>query len=268
VRRLAFEEPIVIRNRIVVLSCAVLLGLGATPVRAQSALSPASPAMGIQRAFVSLEGGAQVTPNSSDSRVTYKLYGEDAVMSAGYETTTVPVIGARAGIRAWRRLVVGAGASLFTGNGPAAVTGRLPHPFFFQRPRAVEGTASSMTRDEAVFYGELGWLTPITPRMDVLLFAGPALFNATQGTATKLLFTEQYPFDAATFSGVETASKRVTATGFTAGADLCYRIGKVLRVGLLLRYSRATTDIEPVAGQPFEITLGGLQTTAGVRIRF
>ncbi len=266
--RLAFEEPIVMSNRIVMLSCAVLLGLGVTSVRAQGALTPASPAVGIQRAFVSLEGGAQVTPTSSDSSVTYKLYGEDAVVSAGYETKAVPVIGARAGTRVWRRLVVGAGASLFTSDGSAAVTGRLPHPFFFQRPRTVEGHASNITRNEAVFYGELGWLAPITRRIDVLLFAGPAFFNATQEAATKLSVSEQYPFDAATFGSVEVASKKVTATGFTAGADVSYRLGKALRVGILLRYSRATTDIEPVAGQPFEITLGGLQTTAGVRIRF
>ncbi|MDO8836962.1 MAG: outer membrane beta-barrel protein [Vicinamibacterales bacterium] len=265
---LAFKEPTGMKNRIVWLSCAALLGLSVTSVLAQSPSAPAGPAPGIQRAFVALEGGAQVTPTSAESSVTYKLYGEDAVLSAGYDTTVVPVIGARAGMRVWRRLVVGVGASLFGSNGSVTVTGRLPHPFFFQRPRTLDGTASGIKRDEAVIYGELGWLVPLSPRLDVLLFAGPAFFTATQEAATKLAFTEQYPFDTATFSSVEVVSKKVTATGFTVGADLAYRLGKAWRVGILLRYSYAPADVEPVAGQPFDITLGGLQTTAGLRIRF
>lgn len=256
------------RHRVVTLSCAALLVLGVASVSAQSAATPPGPATGIPQVFISLEGGAQVTPTSADSTVTYKLYGEDAVLDAGYRTRVVPVFGARLGMRVWRRFVVGAGASLFGSNGTATVNGRLPHPFFFQRPRTVEGNASSIKRDEAVIYGEVGWLAQVSPRIDVLVFAGPAFFNATQEAATKLVFTEQYPFDAATFTGVDVASKKVTATGFTVGADLAYMVGKTLRIGALIRYSYATTDVEPMAGQPFEITLGGLQTTAGIRIRF
>jgi hypothetical protein len=256
------------RHRIVALACAALLALGVTSVWAQSAAKPAGPAAGIPRMFLSLEAGAQVTPSSADSTVTYKLSGEDAVLDAEYKTRVVPVFGARLGMRVWRSLVVGAGASLFGSSGTATVNARLPHPFFFQRPRTVDGSVSNMKRNEAVFYGEVGWLAQISPRVDVLVFAGPAFFNATQETATKLLFTEQYPFDSATFSSVETASKKVTAAGFTVGADLTYRIGNTVRVGALIRYSYATTDVEPITGQPFEITLGGLQTTAGIRIRF
>ena len=251
-------------TRMLTLTIGALLACGAS---ATAQTAPTKPAAS-PRVFVAIDGGAQLTPTSADSTVTYKLYGEDAVLKAGYETKVVPVFGARLGARVWRRVVVGVGATLFTSNGDAAIDAQLPHPFFFQRRRAVEGSASSIKRDEAVVYGEVGWLAPVSDRIDLLVFGGPAFFSATQEVATKVQFTEQYPFDAATFSSVEAISKKVTSTGFTVGADVAYLITKSVRVGALIRFSHATADVEPLDKQPFRITLGGLQASAGVRFRF
>jgi hypothetical protein len=236
--------------------------LAAAPAAAQA------PAPGPAMVFISADAGMQVTTSTAESTVTYKLYGEDAVMKAAYEIPPAPVFGARAGVRIWRRLTVGAGVAVLTKDGTADIEATLPHPFFFQRPRQVEGTASGLKRDETAVYAEVGWIFPVTARLDVSAFAGPAFFQATQQTAVKVQYSESYPFDTATFVNVESVSTSVSATGFTVGADLAYRVTSTFGVGGVIRYSKASADIEPVAGQPFTLDLGGLHTTIGIRLRF
>lgn len=240
-----------------------------TGAASAAAQTPAGPARtGEPIGFLAVNGGMQVTTATATSSVTYKVYGEDARMDTTYKTEAGPVVGARAGIRVWRRLTLGAGVSLLSRNGSAAVTAKLPHPFYFQRPRDAEGSASAIKHDEAVVYGELGWMIPLDGRFDVMVFAGPAFFNATQEVAVKVQFSENYPFDTARFTSVESESKKVKATGFTIGADIGWRLGRSLGVTALIRYARATARVSPVSGQSFELDLGGLHTLAGVRIRF
>jgi len=261
------------RTWLALIAAAGLLA-AASPAAAQSQQATAPPqapraAAAIHpRVIVALEGGAQLTTMTSGSAVTFKLYGEDARLNVDYRTPVSPVYGARTGVRVWRQLMVGAGVTLFAGNRDAALTAALPHPFHFQRPRALEGTASALERDETAVYAEVGWHRRFGRKWDAVVFAGPAFFRATQEAATRVRFNEQYPYDTATYSDVDTASRKTNATGFTLGADVAYRIGRTFSAGALVRYARATADVTPVDGQRFRITLGGLQATAGLRLRF
>jgi hypothetical protein len=233
---------------------------------AQAAAQPGTGWMGF--GYLGADAGWQVTSTSSTSTIRYKVYGEDAVTKITYETKAGPVFGARGGVRVWRRLTLGAGITRFTDSTGATVEAQLPHPFFFQRPRSIAGTADAITREELVAYAEVGWVVPVHPRMDLMVFAGPAFFSAKQQVATKALYSETYPFDAATFAGVESSVKQQTSTGFTVGADFTYRFTTHVGVGGLLRFSRATVTVDPVPAQPVTFDLGGLQLSAGVRFRF
>ena len=248
--------------RILAFTLAAALVSGVVPAAAQ-----APPAWkGLVTASVDV--GIQATSTTAESTVTYKVYGEDASVKTSYDTKTGSVFGARAGVRVWRHLIVGGGFGLFSDSHAADVTAKIPHPFLFQRPRDVEGSAPGITRDESVVYGEIGWLLPLTAKIDMVVFGGPAFFSATQQAVVKLQYTETYPYDTATFSSADTVSKDVSATGYTVGADITYRFTKNVGVGALIRFSRATADGEPVAGQRFGIDLGGGQVTAGLRVRF
>jgi opacity protein-like surface antigen len=218
--------------------------------------------------YVTVDGGMQVTTTSGTSTVRYKVYGEDAVMKVTYETKAGPVYGARGGVRIWRRLTLGAGVSRFTDSTGAKVEAQLPHPFFFQRPRSIEGTADAITREELVAYAEVGWVVPVHRKMDLMVFAGPAFFSAKQEMANKPLYTETYPFDTASYSSVQSTMQKKSATGFTVGADVTYRVTTHVGVGGLLRFSQAKVKVDPVPGQPVTLDLGGLQVSAGVRFRF
>jgi hypothetical protein len=249
--------------RITAFTLAAMLALGG----AQAAAQPAGTG-GKRVWYVAVDGGMQVTSTSSTSTVRYKVYGEDAVMKVTYKTDASPVFGARGGVRVWRRLALGVGLTRFTDSTGAKVEAQVPHPFFFQRPRPFEGTADAITRREVVAYAEAGWVVPVDPKIDLTVFAGPAFFIAKQQTATKPLYTETYPFDTASYSGVQSAMKKKNAAGFTVGADFTYRVTTHVGVGGLLRFSRATVTVEPVPGQPVTLDLGGFQVSAGVRFRF
>jgi hypothetical protein len=266
------EVPIVKTIRILTTLSMLAAAWPAAAQSPQAAEVPHSPPAAVRpslpRLYLGLDGGAQLTTTVASSTVTFKVYGEDARLEADYRTKVALVLGSRAGVRVWRRMVVGVGASFFTSSRDADVTAAIPHPFFFQRPRNVDGAAKAVTRDEAAIYAEIGWQARVSPRIDVTVFAGPAFFRATQEAATRVRYTEQYPYDSATFSDADVVAKDVRATGVTLGADVSYRLSRTIQAGALLRYAYATATVTPVESQPFDVTLGGLQTTIGLRIRF
>lgn len=232
----------------------------------QATPTPAAPGRGL--VFIGIDGAGQVTSTSADSSVTYKVYGEDATLQATYKTKAVPAFGARAGIRVWRRLTVGGAVSRFTDSAAAAVTARVPHPFFFDRPRQIDGTAEDILREETVAYAEIGWTFALSRKMDLTLFAGPAFFTVRQEVAGRVLYAESYPYDSAAFTGVESTVKKASATGTTAGVDVTYLFSRSFGVGVLLRYSQATAEVTPADGRPVTLDLGGLQVGGGLRFRF
>ena len=148
-----------------------------------------------------------------------------------------------------------------------AISGSLPHPFQFNAFRKVEGTASGLDRLETVAAVEASWYVALKRRVDMLVFAGPAYFDVRQNMATSISFTEVYPYDSATFTGVESARVQGSAVGFTAGADVAYLLTKALGVGGELRYSYASATLKP-AGQRATVPLGGLQVSVSARFLF
>jgi hypothetical protein len=99
------------------------------------------------------------------------------------------------------------------------------------------------------------------------VFGGPAYIHVRQDMATKLKFTETYPYDSATFTGVDTASRSGGAVGATAGVDVSYLLTRRLGVGGEVRYSYAKTTLTP-STQPASVPLGGLQMAFVARLLF
>ena len=218
--------------------------------------------------YLHVDVGAQTMTPGFTSNVTFKLNGEDGTFKADYRFTSAPLITGRAGVRLWGNLGLGVGASRFSREGEANVSARLPHPFYFNQFRSVSGTATGLTREESMVSAELIWLLRPGKTLDVMLFAGPAYFTAYQDMVTMPRYTETYPFDSATFAGVESRTVRKTGVGFTAGADVSYLFNRHLGLGSIIRFSRATASFSAAPGSASSAGLGGLQTSAGLRIRF
>jgi hypothetical protein len=211
--------------------------------------------------------GAQLAGPDYTSTVTFKLHAEDATLVATSTSQVGPVFGVRGGMRVWKNLALGAGFGVSSASQRVGVSGRLPHPFMFKQFRDVQGTASGLNRVETMVALEASWLIAVRRRVDMFVFGGPAYINVGQDMATRIQFTEIYPYDTASFTGVESANVSGGAFGVTAGADVAYLVSKSLGVGGQLRYSYASATLSP-AGQPATVGLGGLQLSFSARVLF
>jgi hypothetical protein len=234
---------------------------------ARKPLPPRTSTVWKGRGFMVVGGGAQLAAPGYTSAVTFKLYAEDATLDASSKVQIGPVFGVRGGMRVWKNLAIGAGFGVSSTSQRVDVTGRLPHPFMFNQFREVTGTASGLDRFETMFAIEASWLIAVRRRVDMFLFAGPAYINVRQDMAVGIQFTEIYPYDTASFTGVESASLSGGAVGVTAGADVAYLVSKALGVGGQLRYSYASATLRP-ADQPATVGLGGLQLSVSARVLF
>lgn len=220
------------------------------------------------RGYIEVDGGAQASSSDFSSTVPFTLHGEDATFDATYTIKTGAIFAGRAGVRIWKNLAAGVGVTFFSKSGEAQIKGRLPHPFFFSKFREVTGTASGLTREEIAVSPEVSWLVVLSKKMDMMLFAGPAFFTLKQNLATKLQFTEVYPFDTATFTGVESNTVSQSVVGFTAGADVSYLFSKSFGIGGTIRFARASAQLSPAGGPKASINPGGVQAGVGLRLRF
>jgi len=219
------------------------------------------------RGFAVVSAGAQLAAPGYTSTALFKVHAENATLNADASIGAGPVFGARGGVRVWKNLAVGAGLELASTSQTLDVTGRLPHPFQFNQFREIEGTASGLDRAEALVAFEVSWYVALAGRVDMFVFGGPAYINVQQDMATRIRFTESYPYDTATFAGVETASVSGGGFGVTAGVDISYLMTKHVGIGGEVRYSYASTTLKP-SEQPAKVGLGGLQAAFGARVLF
>jgi hypothetical protein len=170
-------------------------------------------------------------------------------------------------VRVWKHFGVGVGFTSFSANGDAPVTGQIPHPFFFNRPRSVEGSVA-MERKETVVHVRAVVSSSASRKLQATAFAGPAFFSVDQTLADKLNYSEAYPFDSATFTSVTTRRVSTSKTGVGVGADLAYYFTRNIGVGLSGTYSKITFGLKAADESTVSVSAGGGIAGLGIRIRF
>jgi hypothetical protein len=214
-----------------------------------------------------LNGGVAIVPGRFTHAVTARINAEDAPIRS--ELTAAASAFAEGGVRMQfaSRITLGA-VGFFS---PATLSGRvdaqLPHPFYFNQPRQVSGDTSGLTRREAGAHLDVGYPLSIGSR-SVRLFGGPSLIRVEQALVTGIEYTDAYPFDTATFTGVTAARARRWAPGVNAGAETAWQLGRSSELAALVRYSRARVTLTSAAGDTAEVTAGGVHAGIGLRVRF
>ena len=115
------------------------------------------------RGFVAVNGGLQSGSKgfSQDRLIDSPLFGpEDGTLTARHPGGNATVFDVAAGARLWRQLGVGVGVSRLSRSETVGLTGQLPHPFFFDRPRAVDGTEAGVAREETALHVHARWGIP------------------------------------------------------------------------------------------------------------
>ena len=218
------------------------------------------------RVRVGINGGIQTASNTIHQAFTLQKNLEGASMTADIALKREPLFDAGLVVRVTGQFGVGVAVSYAMRDVNADVGARIPHPFFFDQPRAVTGTAT-VSRAETTTPVDAVWMMP-SRKVDVLLSAGPSLFYVIQTLVTDVLYMDAYPYDKATFTAAPTTNARKTVAGFNVGADVTVKLSAHVGVGGLLRFSRSSATFTAGTDNAVTSDVGGLQAGGGVRVGF
>jgi outer membrane protein with beta-barrel domain len=220
------------------------------------------------RLRVSVNAAAQVTSHTLTQSFTIPINVESAPISTSLDLTSAPMFDIGASYRILNRLAVGVSATSLSRSIDGTFQAKIPHPFFFNTLRPISGDLSGLTHKEVGAHIYAMYFVPVSSKLDVGIFGGPSHFSVKQDFVTDVDYTSSYPFDTATFTGAPTETVSRGATGYNVGADVSWRLSKVLAVGGLIRVTGASTTFTVASGNTIDADVGGLQTGAGVRIMF
>jgi hypothetical protein len=219
------------------------------------------------RVRVSVNGLAQaVTPQLSQA-ITLTKNAEPAPVLASAPRATVPGFDVGGAVRLWRNMGASVAISYLTRAAGANITAQIPHPFYFDQPRAIAGTVSNVTHAELATHVDGAVLLP-RERLEVMLFGGLSILRLSQDLVSDVTYADAYPFDTARF--VDAAKTRAAGTkvGYNAGADVAWRLSPAWGIGGLVRYVHATARLTIDGRDAGTRDAGGLQVGGGLRVRF
>jgi hypothetical protein len=220
------------------------------------------------RGFISVNGGFRATSSDFADSIVITRYVEQGSIDSSYFVDRGPQLDIAGGARLWRSLGGGVGVTRFSRSGPASVIARIPHPFFFNQLRQIEGEAEGLTHKELGVHLQVMAMLPVGQRLSVVVFGGPSFFRITRGLVDDVQYDDQYPYDSATFTAAGTSDTSATKLGFNAGADVGYFFARNVGVGGVIRFSGATVNLDASNGNTVAVDAGGFQAGAGLRLRF
>ena len=220
------------------------------------------------RGFVSINGGYQASSTDFRDSIAFTEFVEQGSIDSSYNVKSGPQLDIAGGARVWRSLGIGVGVTRFSKSGAASVAGKIPHPFFFNQPRSVEGEAAGLKREELAVHIQA---MAIVPGAKGCLLPSSQVHRSSasnKGSFRSCRYSQQYPYDTATFSGVDTSTPSESTIGFNVGADVGYFFARNVGIGGVIRFSRASADFTSIDGETLAVDAGGVQAGAGLRLRF
>jgi hypothetical protein len=213
------------------------------------------------KGFISVNGGAQVGNHTLESSASFPLYDETATVSTSQKVKGGGFFDIGGAYRVWgKNLLAGVTYSHTSSDSTVDLTGSIPDPIVFDKPRTVSSSQSGAKHSENTTHIFAIWMIPVANKLDIGVFAGPSIFAVKQDTVTSLTVSEPGPAVSAPLSEV---SK--TSVGGNFGVDVQYMIAKRWGVGGIARYSVGSMSI-PNASK--KLTVGGFDIGAGARVRF
>ena len=233
--------------------------------------------------FAHANVGGQSQSQEFTQRAEFTLYNEPGSWEAVHRFEGGRTFDVGGGVRLGglsRRLRhVSAGATFVTRathDRDVVVTALLPHPIFTDAPRTATQIAAGLQHSERALHLQAFYHVPVTLEFDVTLFGGPSFFSV-RDEFIEAVTTSEAGGDFSTVNlQAGTGDQSVSPAGFNVGVDVRYMVlenlafMRGLGVGVMLRYSRATFDLElpPNTSAVQELEAGGPELAAGIRIRF
>lgn len=247
-------------NRLAICLFAVALAVAvSSPARAQS---------WPERVHVSVNGAFQAATNDFDDRFEFERNVETGSTEVDYRVQKGFIFDGGGGVRLWKNLAAGVAVSYYTRDEAAGTTSRFPHPFFFEQPREVTGDAAGVKRSETAVHVQAMYLVNPGGRLRLVLSGGPSYFSVEQDLVTEVTVTETFPFDTATFASAQKTREKGSAPAFNVGADVMWMFGRRVGAGGVIRFSRASIDLDAPGGRTTSVDAGGVYAGGGIRLLF
>jgi hypothetical protein len=220
----------------------------------------------VERGFVTIGAGMQAAAERLSEHAQFQINAETGTLDATYPGNSGVLFDAGAGFRIHKAFGIAVAVSRASSAVDADVSAAIPHPFFDNRDRTVTGRERDLTRTETAVHAQLYYdLTP-RGRWRAKLFAGPSYFNVEQELVTEVQAIETFPFDTAEFGSATTQRAKGRGLGFHAGVDAARMLTRRLGLGALIRYARASVDLDGPDASGVSTTGGGFQAGASVRM--
>jgi opacity protein-like surface antigen len=233
--------------------------LGATPAAAQSRSQ--------HRVEISANVGAQIGASEFTESDSSTFNSETETLTVDHGVKTALGFNVGAAVRIVPQFWVGVQYAMADMKSGASITAVIPHPLVFNAPRTVQGSINDATHSEQNVHVDLMYALPLSA-VDVKIMGGPTFFSLKQDFVSDVIINETYPFDTATFTSATTKRVSKSAVGFNAGVDISRLLTSRFGIGALIRYSRGdVTFDDPDIGKQ-TVKAGGVEVTAGVRVRF
>jgi hypothetical protein len=223
------------------------------------------------RAFVNLSFGVDAGSTDLAENRAFVVYGETGTLQSTVTYGSFPIFDITAGARVFGNVSVAVAYHRGGTTGDGTLNASVPHPLFFDRPRAVSETFDDAQRDESATHLQIGYTVPLGDKFDMMIFGGPSFFRVEQEMVTGLGFLEQGPPYTNITVTPNIQQVNASATGYNLGVDGTYFVYTSdrfrLGVGGMLRFTGATADLT-FNDQSIETDLGGVQLAFGARFRF
>jgi hypothetical protein len=207
----------------------------------------------------SVSAGGQFTSHEFSPVSTFTLFNETGTVTANQTVGGGFVFDVSGGYRIWRNVSVAVGVSTFNGNGEAAAIAAIPDPTFIGRPTLKSFEASDfgdLSQSHVAVNFQVMWTRALTQTVDLAVFGGPSIIRVSQQLASVTPDTNALP--------TTIDDSEVTGKAGTVGVDLSYRINPRYSAGAFVRYLGGQVDLPSAA----DLTVGGVQVAAGIRVRF
>jgi hypothetical protein len=210
-------------------------------------------------AFAQAVGSSRFT-----SSQTFRQYAEDGTFNGTYKVGGAPGGGIDLQYNVNGSLGVRLGAQTFSRKSTGTFEARVPHPFFFSKPRSISGTQADLAFSEAAI-SLTGVYTGGSGKWSLSLEGGPAYFSVDATVADKATYTDVYPYDTLTFDGIVSVKRKVSPFGFAVGLEIGRELTSAVSVVAQGRFSQGSGTID-VNGAKSTIKAGGAQARVGLRI--
>lgn len=246
----------------VFLVCGVCFG---TARQASAQMAPWS-----DRGYINVGWGVESGSSTMTDTRTTSIYQESATISSAVTFTSGSLFDVGVGFRVWRNLTVGAGYHQEQNDAESTVSGSIPSPVFFNRPRTLTGK-ELLDRKEQATHVNIGWVMPFGSKFDVMVYGGPSFFRLTQDVISNAVPNESGATSTTINATITTAERKKSVTGYNVGADATYIVWQNdsvrLGAGGFVRFTQASTEVEMLnSAQPTDV--GGIQFGFGARVRF